>query len=113
MARAYKEPALCNHYCARQCPIGQQYVPEIKMRELSQIVLEMLASLNSLQRRRDTLIDISADGTIAHGELQEFVNIQKELERITATAEALRLWSEQMLATGRIDPAAYQALKNK
>ena len=36
------------NYCANQCPIGQQYVPEIKVKDLSQIILEMLASLNSM-----------------------------------------------------------------
>lgn len=27
MSIGYKNPNLCNHYCARECPIGQQYVP--------------------------------------------------------------------------------------
>lgn len=41
MAEKYKEPMLCNYYCSQQCPIGQQYVPEIKIKDLSQIVLEI------------------------------------------------------------------------
>lgn len=52
MAEKYKQPGLCNYYCANQCPIGQQYVPEVKIKDLSQIVLEMLASLNSMQKKR-------------------------------------------------------------
>ena len=56
MAEKYRQPSLCNFYCANQCPIGQQYVPEITIKDLSQIVLEMLASLNSVQRSRDRLI---------------------------------------------------------
>ena len=43
MSDKYKQPSLCNYYCANQCPIGQEYVPEIKVKDLSQIVLEMLA----------------------------------------------------------------------
>ena len=27
MSDKYKQPMLCNHYCANQCPIGQEYVP--------------------------------------------------------------------------------------
>ena len=46
MAEKYQAPSLCNYYCARQCPIGQQYVPEIKIKDLSQIILEMLAGLH-------------------------------------------------------------------
>jgi len=52
MARKYKQPSLCNYYCTNQCPIGAQYVPEIKVKDLSQIILEMLASLNSMQKKR-------------------------------------------------------------
>ena len=50
MAQRYKKPSLCNAYCARACPIGQEYVPEIKPKELPAIVLEMLATLNTLDR---------------------------------------------------------------
>ena len=34
MAQKYKQPSLCNYYCANQCPIGAQYVPEIKVKDL-------------------------------------------------------------------------------
>ena len=37
MAAGYKNPSLCNHYCSQVCPIGQEYVPEIKVKDLSQI----------------------------------------------------------------------------
>ena len=60
MSDKYKQPSLCNYYCANQCPIGQEYVPEIKVKDLSQIVLEMLASLNSMGKQKDRLIEITA-----------------------------------------------------
>ena len=59
MAEKYKQPSLCNFYCANQCPIGQQYVPEVKVKDLSQIVLEMLASLNSMNKQKERLIEIT------------------------------------------------------
>ena len=111
MADKYKQPSLCNYYCANQCPIGQQYVPEVKMKDLSQIVLEMLASLNSMNKRKDRLIEITADGVISQEELADFIHIQEELERISITVETLQLWAERMLATGAIDPQQYQACK--
>lgn len=113
MADKYKMPNLCNYYCANQCPIGQQYVPEIKIKDLSQIVLEMLASLNSMSRKQERLIEITADGKIDGGELEDFIYIQEELERISITVETLQLWSEKMLATGVIDPEQYRAHKEK
>ena len=33
MAEKYKSPEMCNYYCSNQCPIGQTYVPEIKMKD--------------------------------------------------------------------------------
>lgn len=113
MSVAYKKPLLCNHYCANVCPIGQEYVPEIKVKDLSQIVLEMLASLNSIQKRKDRLIEITADGEITDDEIADFVHIQDELERISVTVETLQLWSERMLATGEIDMEAYNEHRTK
>jgi len=113
MAEKYKQPSLCNYYCANQCPIGQQYVPEIKVKDLSQIVLEMLASLNSMHKQKERLIEITADGHISGDELEDFIYIQEELERISITVETLQLWSEKMLATGVIDEAQYIILKEK
>lgn len=107
MAEKYKTPSLCNYFCARQCPIGQQYVPEILNSELSDIVLKMLASLNAMDRKKERLIEIAADGTISKDEIDDFVRIQKEPERISVTVETLQLWVEKMLANGRIDTEAY------
>ena len=111
MADKYKQPGLCNYYCANQCPIGQQYVPEIKLKDLSQIVLEMLASLNSMNKQRERLIEITVDGKITGDELEDFIYIQEELERISIAVETLQLWSEQMMATGMIDAEQYHAHK--
>ena len=113
MSEAYKMPNLCNYYCANECPIGKQYVPEIKIKDLSQIVLEMLASLNSMHKKQERLIEITADGRIEGDEIKDFIHIQEELEKISITVETLQLWSEQMLADGTIDIEAYNAYKSK
>ena len=112
MAQKYKQPRLCNYYCANQCPIGQQYVPEIKVKDLSQIILEMLASLNSMQKEKDRLIEITVDGQISGDELADFVYIQEELEKISVAVETLQLWCERLLDTGAIDRDQYDAFKN-
>lgn len=109
MSRKYKKPDLCNYYCSHACPIGQQYVPEIRMENLSEIVLQMLASLNNMDDQKNRLIEITADGKIEKNELQDFVQIQKQLEKISMTVEALQLWAEKMLASGAIDLDAYNA----
>ena len=111
MSDKYKQPTLCNYYCANQCPIGQQYVPEVKIKDLSQIVLETLASLNSMQKKKERLIEITVDGQISQDELADFVYIQDELEKISIAVETLQLWCEQMLDTGVIDRAQYDTYK--
>ena len=111
MAEKYKQPNLCNYYCANECPIGQQYVPEIKIKDLSQIVLETIASLNSMQRQKERLIEITVDGHISGDELADFVHIQEELEKISIAVETLQLWCERMLDNGVIDRAQYEAYK--
>ena len=113
MAQGYKRPSLCNYYCSHECPIGKQYVPEVQVKELSSIVLEMLASLNSVNKQKDRLIEITADGKISGDEIDDFIYIQEELERISITVETLQLWAEKMLANGMIDADAYNARKNK
>ena len=113
MADKYKQPGLCNYYCANQCPIGQEYVPEVQIKDLSQIVLEMLASLNSMNRRKERLIEITADGVISDDELEDFIHIREELERISIAVETLQLWSERMLATGAINAEQYEAYERR
>ena len=113
MSQKYKKPSLCNYYCSNQCPIGQQYVPEVQVKELSSIVLEMLASLNAVHKQKDRLIEIAADGKVSNDEIDDFIYIQQELERISITVETLQLWAEKMLANGVIDAEQYHARKNK
>ena len=111
MSDKYKQPTLCNYYCANQCLIGAQYVPEVKVKDLSQIVLETIASLNAMQRQKERLIEITVDGKISGDELADFVHIQEELEKISIAVETLQLWCERMLDTGAIDKAQYEAYK--
>ena len=113
MSDQYKQPDLCNYYCANQCPIGAQYVPEIKIKDLSQIVLETIASLNAMQKKKDRLIEITVDGEITDDELEDFVQIQQELEKISVAVETLQLWCERMLDTGMIDKSQYEAIKKQ
>ena len=113
MSQKYKKPSLCNYYCSNECPIGKEYVPEVQIKELSAIVIEMLASPNSVNKTKDRLIEIAADGVISDDEIDDFIHIQEELERISITVETLQLWAEKMLANGIIDADQYYARKKK
>ena len=113
MADKYKLPRLCNHYCSNQCPIGMEYVPEVKVKELSQLTLELLSSLNNMNAKRERLIEITVNGKIDDSEIADFIEIQEELERISLTVETLQLWAERMLANGAINEEKYKEIKSR
>lgn len=98
MADCYKNPVLRNYYCSHECPIGQKYVPEVKLKNLSQITLEILASLNALEKEKDRLIEITVDGNISLDESEDFESIRSQLSDIAVAVESLRLWLEKAAA---------------
>lgn len=111
MSEVYGQPALCNYFCTKECEIGAKYVPEVKLdTNLSQIVLEILNSLNSLQKGKERLVEISVDGKIEDSEVPDFIAIQKELDNISVTVNALKLWAEKKLSEGKINRELYDKL---
>ncbi|SDZ81555.1 Helix-turn-helix domain-containing protein [Lachnospiraceae bacterium NK3A20] len=103
MARAYRKPALCNYYCSHECPIGQEYIPEVKVKDLAQIVLQTLSTMNSLDKAKNRFIEITADGQISEDEFTDFVRIENGIKEIGLEADSLTLWMENMIASGKID----------
>lgn len=103
MSKCYKNPALCNYFCSHECPIGIEYIPEIQSKELSQITLEMLATLNKLTREKERLIEITVDGELSEDELPDFLKIKQELEKMAMAVNSLNLWIEQTIISGKID----------
>ena len=99
MADCYKNPTLCNYFCAHECPIGREYVPEVKIKDLSQITLEMLANLNALTKEKDRLVEITVDGNITPDEMPDFKRIQNRLEEMSLVVDALKLWFDNAVCS--------------
>lgn len=95
MSNCYKSPDLCNYFCSNECEIGKIYVPEVKSKDLAHIVLEMIATLNSLEHDKDRLIEIAADGEISGDEEKDFNYIRGELEKVSQLVDSLQLWLEK------------------
>lgn len=108
MSNAYKRPDLCNYHCTHECPIGKSTLSEIKPQQLSNIILKMIASLNTVETEKNALIEITSDGQITENELKDFARIQIKLNEISSTVEALKLWVKEMIATGSIDEEEYE-----
>lgn len=102
MAECYKQPDLCNYFCSHECPIGQEYVPEVKIKDLSQITLEMVASLNSLEKEKNRLIEITVDGQITEDEFEDFKRIQSQLDNISMAVDSMKLWIQKTIADGKL-----------
>lgn len=93
MAKAYNVPELCNSYCARECPIGRDNVPEVKIVDFDRLALKVLGSLKDIDSLRASLIAISEDGIIEEKERPAFQEILDSLEKISTNAKALQLWA--------------------
>jgi len=102
MAKCYSKPQLCNYFCSHECPIGQKYVPEVEFKNLSQITLETLASLNALEKAKNRFIEITVDNEVSEDEVEDFLKIQEEMNKIDATVQSLKLWIDHTVATGKI-----------
>ncbi len=107
LADCYKAPRLCNYYCANECPIGQKYIPEVEVKDLAQITIETLNSLNKINREKDRLLEIIEDGRITDDELADFVLIKKTLDKISLSVDTLQLWVNQAIADGDLDETAF------
>lgn len=103
MSKCYNAPDLCNYYCSHECPIGQVYVPEVKIKDLSQITLEMLYSLDQLDKERQKLVEITVDGEISADEMEDFRRIDERLSQISMAIDSLKLWVNKSIAEGRIE----------
>ena len=110
MAEGYGDPSIRNYYCAHDCPMGQYFVPAVEFKDLEKTVLQMIASLNSMNSMQERLIAISADGRIDEDEIRDFIRIKKELERISNATASMQLWVEKMLAAGAINTDTYNRI---
>ena len=108
LAECYKAPRLCNYYCANECPIGQKYVPEIEIKDLAQITIETLNSLNKINKEKDRLLEIIEDGRITNDEVADFVVIKKTLDKISLSVDTLQLWVDQAIADGDLDKKMFR-----
>jgi len=113
MAKKYGAPELCNYYCSHECAIGSKTIPEIQTKDLSQIILETIASLNAMHKKQERFIDIGADGKISDDEIDDFIAIQQELDKISLSVQTLQLWSEKMICDGKINGEIYREKRNK
>lgn len=98
MAKVYNQPELCNYFCTNECQIGEKYVPVVNtIHDLPQIAMELLSNLNALNRDKERIIDITADGMITDDELEDFELFREHLSEMSLAIETLKLWADKEL----------------
>ena len=78
-----------------KCAIGQRYVPEVEVGELSNIILETIACLNEINPVTGRLIQIARDGKISDDEIKDFAFISQKLDEISLAVDSLNLWVDK------------------
>lgn len=104
IARAYKEPGLCNYYCTHECAIGRIDRPEIEEKDLPQIAVELVNGIGRLNEKKDKLLQIAEDGTVGEEEYREFASIKELIDKLVVSGETLKLWLKKAEAEGKVDP---------
>lgn len=113
MADCYKHPDLCNHFCSHNCMIGARYVPEIEISDLSDIILETIASLNEITPLTARLIQIARDGKISDDEIKDFALISKKLDEVSLAVNSLNLWIDKTASNNALNMKLLKAEKEK
>ena len=113
MADCYKRPDLCNYYCSHRCEIGDRYVPEVEVTELSNIILETIACLNDISPLTSRLIQIARDGRITDDEISDFAYISSKLDEVSLAVNALNLWIEKTASQNQLNFNLFNIEKEK
>lgn len=95
MADLYNAPELRSYYCHHQCPIGAIDVSPVYSMQLEGITLNILAEMNMLNKIKDRLIEIAADGQITEDEEEDFNKILDNLDGISQRAQELKIYAEK------------------
>ena len=95
MANGYRDPFLCNYYCATECAIGTENVSPQEKKSLSRISLEMLNALNYIEEEKKRFIEIVEDDQIDPYELEDFERIQERFKKMETVIDSLQLWVKQ------------------
>ena len=113
MADCYKRPDLCNYYCSHKCTIGDRYVPEVEVSDLSSIILETIASLDEINPLTSRLIQIARDGKITDDEIKDFAFISKKLDEVSLAIDSLNLWVDKTASKNNLNIELLKAEKAK
>lgn len=103
MAELYNAPELKAWYCSSECPIGRSYpMPSSDLTTVERTTLNLLRQLrqDDVEKVREKLIDITADGVISDDERVDLAEILAYLDKLIKAAGELRLIGQKAMNGG-------------
>lgn len=103
MADLYNAPELKAWYCSSECPIGRSFpMPSSDLTTVERTTLNLLRQLrqDDVEKVREQLIDITADGVISEDERVALADILAYLDNLIKAAGELRLIGQKAMNGG-------------
>jgi transcriptional regulator with XRE-family HTH domain len=97
LADLYNAPELENWHCSNGCPIGSSSIPQVEIKELDRIALEIYAAVKDIAGAKDTIMDVALDGVISDGERAPLENALAVLDKVNEKTIALKLYIQKHL----------------
>lgn len=91
MSEAYGRADLRNYYCSHECPIGLKDVPEVEVKDLTRVALEISVALDNIKGQGERIRAICVDGVVSDSEKEEFNKIKDGLEKLSIAVDSLKL----------------------
>ncbi|MBQ0135658.1 MAG: helix-turn-helix transcriptional regulator [Oscillospiraceae bacterium] len=96
MSDAYKKAELRNYYCSHECPIGIRDVPELEVKDLARVALEVSVALDNIKSQEERLRAICVDDVISDTEQKEISKILDDLDKLSTAIDSLKIAVENM-----------------
>jgi hypothetical protein len=96
MSDLYNAPELENYYCTEMCPLGCDK-PKVELEDLDRITVKTLSSFRKLEKTKEILLDITADGVIDDSERPDMQKVLENLEELEQATQSLKLWVKKNL----------------
>lgn len=102
MADLYGCPELKANYCKNECPLGRDLTLATEVSPIERVTLNILSGLSTgkIERIKQQLIDIAADGVIDGDEAPQMRDIVDYLGRLAKSVAELQLLCEKQLKDG-------------
>ncbi|MFL0197332.1 helix-turn-helix domain-containing protein [Clostridium sp. WILCCON 0269] len=97
MADLYNAPELMHHYCCNECPIGKCIAPNVELKEISYLAIQLSVLSKNPETFVQELMKILQDGVVSNDEKQDFVTIVKGLVEFSEKIQSLDLWAKKNL----------------